>query len=171
MRYDVLGQLEKPGGQVHCEVDDPGPVGTGVDLAGNAVGRVELANTGKSVIARGYIAGEAILECSRCLKRFPWSFRVDFTENCHLRQIDDPSEYDTADDEDEPVPILDEGIVDLSELVRQLIAVEVPLQPLCQPDCAGLCPTCGTNLNEGSCDCLRGRVDPRWAKLKEMLEE
>lgn len=171
MRYGVLGQLQKPGGRVECQVDDPAPLGTGVDVAGNVVGRVELSNTGTSVVARGYVMGQAVLECSRCLEQFRWPFRVDFTENCCLRQIDDPAEYEAAQDEDEPVPILDEDVVDLSELVRQLIAVEMPLRPLCRPDCAGLCPKCGTDLNSDPCNCGRDHVDPRWAKLKELLEE
>ncbi len=171
MRYGVLSQLQKPGGRVRCEVDAPAPMGTGVDLAGNVLGRIELSNAGRFVVARGHIRGGAVLECSRCLKQFPWQFRVDFTESCHLRQIDDPTEYEAGQDEDEPIPILDEDVVDLSELIRQLIAVEMPLRPLCRSECAGLCPRCGTDLNEESCNCDRGHIDPRWAKLKEMLEE
>lgn len=171
MRYGVLSQLQKPGGRVECEVDDPTPVGTGVDLAGHVVGRIELSNTGSSVFARGHVTGRALLECSRCLRQFSWPFRVDFTESCDLRQIDDPTEYEAAQDEDEPIPILDEDVVDLNELIRQLIVVEMPLRPLCRPDCAGLCPQCGTDLNEQRCDCDRGHTDPRWAKLKQMLEE
>jgi len=171
MRYKVLDQLEKPQGRVRCEVAGPAPIGTGVDVEGDLTGHVELSNTGKSVVARGHVAGQANLECSRCLKQFPWQFHLAFTENCHLRQTDDPAEYEIAQDEEEPIPILDEDVIDLTELIRQLIAVEVPLRPLCRPDCAGLCPECGTDLNQNQCDCRKARVDPRWAKLREMLEE
>lgn len=171
MRYRVLDQLQKPNGRVECEVDAPAPMGTGVDVEGNVVGSVELANTGKSAVARGHLSGQAILECSRCLKDFAWQFDIDFTEDCCLRQIDDPTEYEAVQDEEEPIPLLDEDVIDLSELVRQLIAVEVPLRPLCKAECAGLCPECGTDLNGQQCGCAPGAVDPRWAKLKEILGE
>ncbi len=41
---------------------------------------------------------------------------------------------------------------------------------LCRPDCAGLCPHCGTNLNDGACDCEEDRTDPRWDALREVAE-
>ena len=48
---------------------------------------------------------------------------------------------------------------------REVVLLDSPSTPLCRPDCAGLCPTCGTNLNEGSCDCAPPPADPRWAGL------
>ncbi|MBM3500837.1 MAG: DUF177 domain-containing protein [Armatimonadetes bacterium] len=169
MRYRILAQLKKPHERVVCEIKHPSPAGTGVDLRGNLVGRVELTNTGKAVVARGAVGGSGRLTCSRCLKDFPWSFALEFTENCALRQVDDPAVYIAAEDEEDLVPIVDEELVDLSELVRQLVALEVPFQPLCKPDCRGLCPHCGAALDEEECRCSGEAVDPRWSKLKELL--
>jgi len=169
MRYQILNQLRHPHARLTLEVDAPAPQGTGADLKGNVVGRVELTNAGKSITARGRLAGEATLHCSRCLCDFPWAFEIDFLETCALREVDDPREYQAEEDEDDPIPILDEKVVDLTELVRQLVAVEVPYRPLCQPDCAGLCPRCGADLNQGPCGCDRDDADPRWAKLKDLL--
>ena len=171
MRYKTLAQLQRPHERAVCEIDHPGPAGTGVDLRGNTVGRVELTNTGKTVVARGSIAGQGVLTCSRCLRDFPWRFDVSFVEHCALRQIDDPAVYATDEDEDDPIPIVDDELVDLTELVRQMIALEVPFQPLCKPDCRGLCHTCGAVLDEEACRCEGDAVDPRWAKLKGLLEE
>jgi len=169
MRYQLLAQLRKPQGRVVVEIDAPAPSGTGADLVGNVVGQAELTNTGKTVTARGHLAGEALLRCSRCLAEYPWPFEIDFVENCALRQIDDPEQYQAGLDEEDTVPILDEEIVDLAELVRQLIAVEVPFRPLCKPDCAGLCPRCGADLNQGPCGCAEDSVDPRWVQLRSLL--
>jgi uncharacterized protein len=169
MRYKILAQLKKPHERVLCEIAHTAPDGTGVDLHGDVVGRVELTNSGKVIVARGNVAGAGTLSCARCLKRFPWTFEVEFTENCALRQIDDPAVYGTAEDEEDLVPIADEDWIDLSELVRQLITLEVPLQPLCDPECRGLCPRCGAALDTEACRCGGDAFDPRWSKLKELL--
>ena len=53
-------------------------------------------------------------------------------------------------------------------LCLEQISLEVPIKPLCSKDCKGLCPKCGTDLNESKCDCAaRPRIDPRLAGLKE----
>lgn len=171
MRYRILAQLQKPHERILCEIDHPPPPGTGVDLRGHIVGRVELTNTGKAIVARGRVTGEAMLVCSRCLREFSWPLEIEFTERCALQQIDDPSAYATAAEDEDLIPILDEEEVDLSELVRQLIVVETPLQPLCRPNCPGLCPNCGALLGERPCRCATDVVDPRWAKLRDLLDE
>jgi uncharacterized protein len=168
MRYRILKQLQKPHERVTVEIDAPSPPGTGIDVRGGLSGRVELTNTGGSVLARGNVGGEAALTCARCLKEFSWRFRIEFTENCALRQIDDLSGYGADDD---LVPILDEETIDLSELVRQLVVVEAPLQPLCRGDCGGLCPQCGGAVDDGACRCRETPVDPRWAGLRDLLDE
>jgi DUF177 domain-containing protein len=153
MRYKILRQLRKPSGRIVVEVDAPAPPGTGAETVGNIVGEVELTNTGRQVAARGHLAGKAKLHCSRCLREVEWPLDVRFVETCTLNQIDDPAQYQADEDEDDPIPILDEDAVDLSELVRQLVVMELPYHPLCRPDCAGLCPECGADLNEGECGC------------------
>ena len=54
---------------------------------------------------------------------------------------------------------------------REAVVLALPLAPLCRPDCAGLCPTCGADLNAGECSCPRGEVDPRWAALDALRPE
>ncbi|HJN15417.1 MAG TPA: DUF177 domain-containing protein [Armatimonadota bacterium] len=169
MRYDKLGQLTKHR-HLTCAIDEPPPDGTGVEVVGHIVGEVELIHTGeRDVVARGKITGEAVSECSRCVKSFAWPIEIDFTEDCTLREIDNPEGYEVAEDEEDLVPILDEDIIDLSELLRQLIGVEAPISPLCDEDCEGLCAACGADLNDGDCGCPDAPTDPRWDKLKQLL--
>jgi uncharacterized protein len=59
-------------------------------------------------------------------------------------------------------------VLDLAEAVRQYALLTLPMKPLCREDCAGLCSSCGHNLNQGPCDCQPQIVDPRWSKLKEL---
>ncbi len=58
--------------------------------------------------------------------------------------------------------------VDLVPMVRELILLEAPATPLCREDCRGLCPTCGTDLNTGSCECMAPPASPRWAALDQL---
>jgi uncharacterized protein len=60
-------------------------------------------------------------------------------------------------------------ILDLTEAVRQYALLALPMKTLCRQDCAGLCPTCGRNLNQGGCDCPPQSVDPRFSKLSNLL--
>jgi uncharacterized protein len=60
--------------------------------------------------------------------------------------------------------LLDEGVLDLTEAVRQYRETALAMQPLCRPDCKGLCPVCGSDLNEGPCNCGAG-TDSRWSAL------
>ena len=55
---------------------------------------------------------------------------------------------------------------DLAGLLWEEFVLALPVRPLCKPDCKGLCPDCGKNLNEGSCSCVRDEGDPRLAALR-----
>jgi uncharacterized protein len=57
----------------------------------------------------------------------------------------------------------------LAPLIRELVWLAIPMKHLCDPECRGLCSHCGVNLNDGQCQCEEIRVDPRLARLKELL--
>jgi len=63
-----------------------------------------------------------------------------------------------------------DGELDLRPLLIEQIQLNVPMKPLCREGCAGLCPTCGANLNEGACGCQTEEIDPRWEGLKAFQE-
>ena len=94
--------------------------------------------------------------CRRCAE--PVS--GELTIRVHERYADRPIAA-TADEEIYPI---EDELLDLAPLVRDSVVLELPAAPLCREDCAGLCPHCGANLNEGACGCVAPR-DPRWANL------
>ena len=59
--------------------------------------------------------------------------------------------------------------LDLDELATADILLELPLKHLCKPDCKGLCPDCGADLNKTACDCGKHRIDPRLEALKDLM--
>ena len=157
--------------RVVCEVSAPAPPGAGDEFVERVTGRVDLRNTGEHVLARGRLRTIAIVECSRCLRKHHEDIEFDFCEDCALTQIDEPISYAAElDDEPVPVPILNDRMVDLSELVRQLLIVHLPSYSVCSPECRGLCPHCGADLNEGACGCEDDTLDPRLAPLRDLLK-
>ncbi len=171
MRYDIRDELSKRDNQVALDIDAPPPVGTDVEFVGNVTGRITLRNVGGEVAAWGHLKAVAWLECGRCLEKHEVPLEFDFAETCAFAQIDEPLSYTQVTDEDDPapLPILDGNVVDLTELVRQLLVLQIPARSLCRPDCKGLCPHCGVNLNEADCECELDEVDPRLAPLRELL--
>jgi uncharacterized protein len=73
-----------------------------------------------------------------------------------------------TDRDDEAYPLAGDEL-DLEPLARDAVLLELPLAPLCRPDCLGLCPQCGTNWNQGPCQC-RPAGDPRWAVLDALRD-
>jgi uncharacterized protein len=100
-------------------------------------------------------------ECVRCLTPCPQLLEVDFTE---LFAFSKRSITETG------LILPEDGYIDLEPLLREYMLLEVPINPLCRPDCKGLCPICGGNLNETTCDHSTSIVDPRLVALKSLIE-
>jgi uncharacterized protein len=75
--------------------------------------------------------------------------------------------------DDDALRIDERHLLDLTEATRQYIETEIPLQPLCQEGCHGLCPRCGANLNREECACALDAVDPSnpFAALAGLMED
>jgi uncharacterized protein len=99
-------------------------------------------------------------ECRRCLRPLRGELHCEVRE---LYRERDPHEPGGTEADEETYPLNGDQL-DLRPLVRDALLLELPLAPLCRPDCRGLCPTCGADLNEESCDCAPP-ADPRWAAL------
>lgn len=131
---------------------------TGAQVPGGEVHvAVTLESISDGVVVTGQVAAPWTAECRRCLDPMVGEVEVS------LRELYE----DDADEEAEILPIVDEH-VDLEPPVRDAVMLALPLAPLCSEACQGLCPTCGTNRNEGACDCVVDTGDPRWAALSEL---
>ncbi len=105
------------------------------------------------------------LSCSRCLTTFPTSLEAVWSE-----KFTDKLEL-SFDTEDETIHYVADGQVDLTPYVREQLFIHLPYAPVCKPDCTGLCPVCGINKNEATCNCNTERIDPRLAKLQNLFTE
>lgn len=116
-----------------------------------------LENTGGSFRVSGEVRATRVFVCDRCLAATEAQERYPFEENFHRGS--------SADDEE---GFGDSGI-NLVPLAHDAILTALPIRNLCRPDCKGLCPRCGADLNQDDCGCDREVVDPRLEVLKDLM--
>ncbi len=181
MPYDtiLLDEIDKDGPQQRERTYDI-PVS---DLQGDdvvALGPVTIDVTvakGDSpgqYLADGTVAFTADLTCARCVDPYPFANHSSF----HLRFAPRPEgpapeteevELTSADDLD--TEFYTERQIPLRELATEQIQLTIPMKPLCDERCLGLCPQCGKNRNREDCQCLTVMSDERWGALKDFREE
>ena len=120
-------------------------------------------NVGHGVLAKGKYQTTIASECSRCLDKFDQEVTGGLEELFVL----DSSKHDGESREVFPIS---NRTVDLAPAVYQLVVTEIPFKPLCKNDCAGICPTCGKNLNKETHDCKEEAIDIRMSKLKDIFK-
>jgi uncharacterized protein len=96
--------------------------------------------------------------CRRCLVE-TGGVMVSEVHELYELVVSDPEAFEIVADQ-----------VDLRALVREVLLLDVPSTPLCRPECAGLCLTCGANLNDERCNCAGAPTDPRWSALDELRD-
>ena len=118
---------------------------------------LQSVNTG--VVVKGTTAAPWVGECRRCLRP------VEATLTAAILEIyePDPTEGETQ--------LLRGDHIDVEPVAREAVLLELPLAPLCRHDCAGLCPQCGADLNQGTCGCAVEQSDPRWSALDDLRFE
>ncbi|MEV6360260.1 YceD family protein [Nocardia asteroides] len=121
---------------------------------------LQLQAVSEGVLVTGTVSGPTVGECSRCLEPFDDQVEIRLTEL--FAYPDSTTEQTTEDDE---VYRMEDDLIDLEPVILDAIGLELPLQPLCTPDCAGLCPECGVRMAIAGPDHGHEILDPRWAKL------
>ena len=135
-----------------------------------------LQLTGLDVLAQGESVGTLLLGCVRCLDEFHQPIQLSFV-GLFCPEATGQSPVGTGakrGDEESPDEVeryvIQDGCVDLGGLLREQVILSVPIQPLCAPDCKGLCAQCGENLNVKSCGCLPGDLASPFAAMKNLLK-
>ena len=114
---------------------------------------------------------ELELTCSRCLE--PYTMPVDAVFDVRYLPASDVAGDGEGEvgEEDLDTSVYRDDHIDLNEVLREQFYLALPMKPLCEEACKGLCPQCGTNLNTGSCSCNAAWEDPRLAALKQLRKE
>jgi uncharacterized protein len=168
LRVD-LGQLDREGSvAVEASISAEDELWQDSDLRWSGDVAVKLrasfAGTGE-VVARGSVEGTLRQECRRCLDPVETPFSSELT----MVFVSDGAE---ADAESGAYAFEARGSeLELGEAVREELVLAINPYVVCAPECKGLCPKCGTNLNDDSCDCTEDEVDPRWGALRDLKSE
>lgn len=139
------------------------PAGSGIELD------LRLEAVSEGVLVTGTATARARGECVRCLREVEADVVVDLTELFAYRgRRHDARE---EDDDTEPLPEMDGDRLDLEGTVTDAVVPALPFQPLCRPDCAGLCSVCGVRLDDAEPGHAHEVLDPRWSALAALQGE
>lgn len=129
---------------------------------------LRLESVSDGVLVTGTAVVSVAGECGRCLEPLAYDTEVDIQELFQYPATDARGrQVSESEDEDEDLPTLEDDLLDLEPTLRDAVILALPLQPLCQPDCRGMCTECGANLNDEP-EHQHEVVDPRWSALQNL---
>ncbi len=166
MRINVSQQLKASIGSIRkCEVSEIVDVANGKSMVQGEVG---LIRTDRGILAKGTLHTEVEVTCSRCLSLFSCPLTLNIEEEYFpIKDVVSGASLPLPEEPD-CFTIDEYHVIDLTEAIRQYALLAIPMKPLCRGDCAGLCPNCGHNLNQGPCDCSPQETEPRWSELNKL---
>ncbi|AVV40290.1 YceD family protein [Streptomyces sp. ID05-04B] len=173
--FDTHELGRRPGAQqrLNREIDAPQDLGiqgvVGVPEGAPVELELRLESVMEGVLVTGTARARAEGECVRCLEPLEFDLAAEFQEMFSYPDADDRGRVkaDPADDaeEDEDRLFLEDGLFDLEPVLRDAVVLALPMQPVCQDDCPGLCSECGARLADDP-DHHHDAVDIRWAALQ-----
>lgn len=156
-----------------AHVFEPGEIDIDDETA-RVSGELEISGTARKTQAgadvAGRIAGSLEIACHRCLKPLEAAIDIKFKDDFVTLDVYEKSggENHAVAGADLDVSIYDGERIDINELAREQILLNLPARQLCEENCAGLCETCGVNKNTENCSCGAETIDPRWKALEEL---
>jgi len=156
---------ESIGSKHNCQIDES----IGVNDINSVKGDVTLTRTKSGIMVKGEMTASVKGICSRCLRPIDYEVSYDFEEEALPSAT--ISEGLSPQAQPDHLTIDESQILDLSEAIQQYALLTMPVKPLCRPDCAGICPCCGQDLNQTVCQCPPNARDQRWSKLISLGKE
>lgn len=124
-------------------------------------GTARVTRTQQGLLIQVKMSARIQTECVRCLSEFSQSLIIDFSELYAFN-------YRSTTEAGLILP--EDGKIDLTPLIREYMLLEIPINPICRPNCKGLCPVCGEDLNQVDCGHHLQNTDPRLDALKSFLD-
>jgi uncharacterized protein len=159
-------------GSRYSITDDAWLAEAGLRRAADVQADLELhCKGGQRVEVRGSLRTGLRLTCDRCLNDYDFPVRTDFClvldaeeeEDWSVKELDNAAELDVVQ--------VDEPAADLEDILRQQALLSLPVKQLCSPDCRGLCPGCGADLNSGGCACASAAEQSPFAVLAALKKK
>jgi uncharacterized protein len=140
----------------------PMPVDGQADLIVEHRGSHEFVN---DIRLRASYKGQFEVLCARCVDPVPVPLTGSFDLIFRPADADAESGERAITVDETEIGYYEESGLLLEDVVREQVLLSLPNRTLCTPDCKGLCPSCGQNLNSASCNCDKAAADPRWNAL------
>ena len=132
-------------------------------------GNLKLIKRGFEVTVEGHISGTVELTCDRCLENFEYSIEQDFKILLLPKSTLNLQEEKELTSEDLEVSFYENSFISFFDILQEEILLALPYRNLCNENCRGLCPHCGTNLNKKTCECSKIKKGSPFAVLKNLL--
>lgn len=139
----------------------------GLDVSGQKISfdgpidiKGKITNLGELFLFEGTIKGKISAECDRCTKDVLYSFEIEASEKFSQNNIEN----------EDDLYVFKGDVIDLSEAVKNVIVLNLPMKYLCSEECKGLCPICGADWNITKCGCKNENIDPRLEGLKNFFK-
>lgn len=169
MEVNVAQLLKDPiGSERRYQLEEEGEEARYLPEVFRIEGDLRLLRSSDSILVTARLRALVEMTCVRCLETFrqlvPVEFKeeyfpvVDVATGTHVPGPEDPTAFTISTDH----------VIDLREALRQYTLLAMPMSPLCREDCLGLCAECGTNKNQGTCQCPEDPGDPRLAALADL---
>lgn len=130
--------------------------------------RGEVINTGHGLDLNAHVQTRVLSRCDCCLEEVSIPLEFDFSEEYV------PEAQVAEDNEEEGMSLVmtySGDWLDLSEAVKENLVLNLPMRIVCDPECPGICPSCGKNLKEGQCGCIDKDIDPRLSILAKLKNQ
>ena len=164
MRINVLNELRQPIGSVTVyDLEEPALRLEDTDVSSMS-GTLTLVRTNRGLLATLRATARVSALCARCLTETDCAVAAEFEEEFIPVLDANTARWTRLSNDDDGFRIGPDFMLDLGEPLRQYMLMLEPQKPLCRPDCAGLCLTCGADLNIVSCGCTP-MSDERWGVL------
>ena len=118
---------------------------------------------------RAAVTGDFELLCARCLQSIPYPAALRFDLIFRPAGVDAEQGERAISEAETEIGYYEQSGLVLEHVVREQVLLSLPERSLCKEDCRGLCPSCGSNLNEAACNCNHAMVDPRWNGLHALI--
>ncbi|MCT4606385.1 MAG: DUF177 domain-containing protein [Marinisporobacter sp.] len=148
--------------EVKEKIEDLSYFGEHIPLLDPVTFKGKIYNVNGELYMEGSVESAGEFNCYRCLNKFHQKIMGEV----HEKLVEESDSEGEVDD----YFIIKNDKINISEIIENALTLALPMKIVCHEDCKGLCPVCGKNLNEEPCACEKDDIDPRLAKLKDLLQ-
>lgn len=167
MQFNVASLLQEPTGSTRAyDIEDDLPID---GATRHVAGDVRFDRTPRGVLVRATMHGTMDDVCSRCVKPISYPVDIEIAEE-FIPAIDivTGAAIETLEGEEDAYRIDSRHMLDLRDAVRQYWSIALPMAPLCDEQCRGLCPRCGEEIAASGHACTSDEIDTRWSALAKL---